>query len=353
MKKCAVFLVGLCLLLCGCGNETPKLLTPIGETEDTAKVTRGEMYDIETYETVVTSEYENVKIGSDCIVGNVNAMVGDRVTKGQVLISMNNAGVDSQIQSVDDQIEKAKIENDYMNDLQQYDIQIAELELQKAKNSGDSKQVSEKEGILKKAQSALASQKIEQEKNIAQLQMDKLDGDVSQGDVVANCDGTVCYMQNCNFGDKIAAGTVVAVIAKDDSKKLFGEYIEKSVLEEADKVYAVINEKEYAVTNVPYDQFELASRTFWDLPLYSTFYFEDDEGIENGMYATIVVESNYQENVLQVPSNSVYNDDTGYYVYLKEDDKFVRADIKIGGKTDTAIEIKDGLKEGDEVYVKP
>lgn len=353
MKKKICILLGMCFLLTGCGNKAPKLLTPIGETEDTAIVKMSEMYDIETYETTVTAEYSNVKIGADGVVANVNVKVGDKVKEGQVLVSMNNAGVDEQIESVDEQIAKAQVENEYMNDLLEYDIKIAELELLQARDSGDSKQVSAKESNLKRARSELASQKIEQEKELAQLQLDKLEGDATQGDVTANCDGTIVFLQKYNFGDTVAAGTVVAVIAKDNSKKLFGEYIEKQVLEAADKVYAVINEKEYAVTNVPYDQFELASRTFWDLPLYSTFYFEDDAAIKNGMYATIVVQSNYIENVLNVPANSVYADDTGYYVYLKKGDEFKRADVTIGARTATEIEIKEGLKEGDEVYVKP
>jgi len=353
MKKMIVILALVSVFLTACGNKAPELLTPVGESEDTAIVKIDEMYDIETYESTVTAEYENVKIGADGVVGNVNVKVGDKVKKGQVLITMNSEGVQKQVESVDEQIEKVQIENEYMNDLAEYDVRMAELEYKLAKESGDSKKVSEKERSLKAAQSNMASQKIEQEKNLAQLQLDKLEGDATQGDVVATYDGTIVYMQNCNFGDTIAAGTVVAVIAKDYSMKLFGEYIEKSVLAEADEVYGVINEKEYTVTNVPYDQFELASRTFWDLPLYSRFYFESDDAIENGMFGTIVVKSNYVEKALQIPSNALFQDNTGYYVYLKKKDKFERVDVKIGVKTKTAIEITEGLKEGDEVYVKP
>lgn len=341
------------VLLTGCGSKVPKLLTPVGEQEDTAIVTRGEMYDVENYESTVTADYQNVKISADAMVGSVDVKIGDKVQSGQVLITMNTNAVGQQVQTVEDQIEKKQRENDYLNDLSEYDIKIAELQLQQAKAGGDTREISSKSSALKKLESSYASQKIEQQKDLAQLQMDKMEGDSTQENVTAPYEGTVCYLYSCKTGDTISAGTVVAVIARDNSKKLFGEYIEKSVLADADRVYAVINEKEYTVTNVPYDQFQLASRTFWDLPLYSTFYFEDDDKIENGMYATIVIESNYVEDALQIPANALYSDNDGYYVYRKKDDKSERVDVKTGVKTKTAVEITEGLEEGEEIYVKP
>lgn len=110
---------------------------------------------------------------------------------------------------------------------------------------GDTREISSKSSALKKLESSYASQKIEQQKDLAQLQMDKMEGDSTQENVTAPYEGTVCYLYSCKTGDTIPAGTVVAVIARDNSKKLFGEYIEKSVLADADRVYAVINEKEY------------------------------------------------------------------------------------------------------------
>lgn len=353
MKKKFTALLLAVIMLTGCKSNVPKLLEPVGEQEDTAIVSKGEIYDIETYESTVTADYENVKIAADGMVGNVNVKLGDKVTAGQVLITMNTSAAGQQVQTVDNQIQKKQRENDYLNDLAEYDIKIAELNLQIAKSTGDSKEVSAKDGALKKLESNLAAEKIEQQKELAQLQMDKIEGDSTEGNVTAPFDGTVCYIHNCKPGDTITAGTVVVVVAKDKSMKLFGEYIEKDVLAKAHKVYAVINEKEYSVTNVPYDQFELASRTFWDLPLYSRFYFEDDPTIENGMYATIVIESNYKENALQIPSNALYSDKEGYYVYKKNGEEYQRVNVKIGVQTVTAVEITEGIKEGDEIYVKP
>ena len=87
------------------------------------------------------------------------------------------------------------------------------------------------------------------------------------------------------------------------------------------------------------------------------------------MYATIVVESNYVEEALQIPANALYSDREGFYVYKKKDKEkkkdekkgedendgkdYERVNVKIGTQTVTAVEITEGLKEGDEIYVKP
>ena len=112
-------------------------------------------------------------------------------------------------------------------------------------------------------------------------------------------------------------------------------------------------EKEYNVTNHPYEQFENNQRLFFKLPLYSKFFREEAPEIKVGMYASIVVITDYLEDALYVPENAVLSDEEGYYVYKKEGKDFVRQNVSIGHTTDTSTEIKEGLKEGDEVYVKP
>lgn len=83
---------------------------------------------------------------------------------------MNTNAVGQQVQTVEDQIEKKQRENDYLNDLSEYDIKIAELQLQQAKAGGDTREISSKSSALKKLESSYASQKIEQQKDLAQLQ---------------------------------------------------------------------------------------------------------------------------------------------------------------------------------------
>ena len=52
------------------------------------------------------------------------------------------------------------------------------------------------------------------------------------------------------------------------------------------------------------------------------------------------------------PINALYRDSSGSYVYLNEDGERKRVAVTVGIQTDTVAEIKEGLQEGDEIYVK-
>ena len=87
--------------------------------------------------------------------------------------------------------------------------------------------------------------------------------------------------------------------------------------------------------------------------MFSTFYMEEAPEITTGMFASVVVITNYVDSALQIPENALLSDEEGYYVYKKDGKEFKRQNVKTGHMTQTAVEIKEGLKEGDEVYVKP
>lgn len=355
MKKRIVAFVGICLLLSSCSfQKAPKLLEPVGEKDDSAVVIRGELYNIESFDSAITCQTETIKMPSDGIVKGINVELGDEVSAGQVLVALDGDRISSQVNTVEDEIAKKQADNEYMNQLAEYDIQIAELELQEIKRTSVStKDVSAKTGEVQKLKSKLAQDKIIQQQEIAKLQLDKTTGTTAGGDLATESAGTVVYLNTGEEGAILPAGTVVALVAKKDTKQLFGTYIDIWKVKAAHRIYAKIGDKEYSVTNVPYDTVTLSLRIAYKLPLYSTFYIEDAPELTIGMYASIVVISDYVEDALQIPDNSLFTDVDGSYVYKKKDGEFVRQEVKTGQETETMVQITEGLEEGDEVYVKP
>lgn len=355
MKKRIVVFVGICLMLSSCSfQKAPELLEPVGEKDDSAVVIRGELYNIESYDSAITCKTETIKMPSDGVVQSINVKLGDEVSAGQVLVSLDGDSISSQINTVDEEIAKKQADNEYMNQLAEYDIQIAELELQEIKQTSKSTtDISKKNGEIQKLKSKLQQDKVSQQQEIANLQLDKTTGTTAGGNLTAESNGTVVYLNTGEEGSIIPAGTVVALIAKTDMKQLFGTYINIMKVNNAHRIYAKIGDKEYNVTNVPYDTVTLTERIARKLPLYSTFYIEDAPELTIGMYASIVVISDYVEDALQIPDNALFTDVDGSYVYKKKDGEFVRQEVKTGLETETMVQITEGLEEGDEVYVKP
>lgn len=355
MKQRIITVLMSCLFLCGCtAKDVPQLLEPAGETTDSAKVTIGEMYNVATYNSAVTSEWREIKMPEDGIVKGANVQIGDSVNKGDKLLTLDKEAEGSQTSDIDKKIKELEKEHAYLNEIDEYDLEILRYELEQIndmENNVYTKQKKEKEIEEKRAE--IEKQKVEQQKEIAELQLTKMEGTSAGEDIEATHKGKVVYLNAGNNGSVIAAGTVVAILALDDSKILFGDYIDRETVRQAHRIYARIGEKEYKVTNVPYEQFELNQRLFFKLPLYSTFYIEEAPEITQGMFASIVVISDYVENALQIPENALLSDEEGYYVYKKNGEKFDRQNVTVGHMTETAVEITSGLKEGEEVYVKP
>lgn len=356
MKKKVIMGLAVCILLSGCSKaKVPELLEPAGETTDSARVVVGEMYNVSTYNSAVTSEYKEIKLANDGIIKNVNVQLGDSIEAQSSIVTLDNELAGEARTDIDTKIAKLESENAYLNEIDQYEIQILEYELQliKEEDGNNNNKIKELTKEISEKKSKLEKKKVEQQKEIAELQLSKSEGATEGGEVLSPWDGTIVYLNTGAKGSVVKAGTVIAIVAKKDSKILFGDYIERETVSNAYRIYARIGTKEYNVTNVPYEQFELNQRLFFKLPLYSTFYMEEAEEITQGMFASIVVITDYKENALQIPVNALLSDEEGYYVYKKNGKEFERQNISVGHMTDTAIEVTEGLAEGDEVYVKP
>ena len=172
-------------------------------------------------------------------------------------------------------------------------------------------------------------------------------------EITAPFSGKVVYITQTAVGDKITSFSTVASIADDSRPSIVSEYLSDSVINSADQLYAQVLGNRYEITHVPMDREEYLQHILSGTDLYSEFSIENADGfIESGLYAAVTVIDNYQENVLVIPSNSLYRDEKGRYVYRVIDGERVRQDVTVGIVTDIEVEILEGLEEGDVIYVR-
>ena len=74
--------------------------------------------------------------------------------------------------------------------------------------------------------------------------------------------------------------------------------------------------------------------------------------LQAGQFAMVCIVTRKADQALLIPSNSLYSDSTGKYVYLIENGKRVRQNVKVGIATDWETQITEGLEEGAVIYVK-
>ena len=166
---------------------------------------------------------------------------------------------------------------------------------------------------------------------------------VGNSQIFAPYDGvvTACLAE----GATVAAGQPVIAVA--DTDRLYitvGSYLPPSEFGNYERVYAIVDGKEVEVSYVEELMEEEGAYTYY------TAEETGDAGM--GDFVLICMVGNFHPEVLSVPSNAVYRDSTGTYVYLMEDNTRVRKDVTLGYSGTVYVEIAEGLQEGDRVYVK-
>ncbi|WP_310394246.1 efflux RND transporter periplasmic adaptor subunit [Hymenobacter sp.] len=123
------------------------------------------------------------------------------------------------------------------------------------------------------------------------------------------------------FATSVRAGDVVSVLDETTNKKY------------AAKVYAVD------------PQIDPVSRT---QPVRARFANTNNE-LRPGAFVRVNLQLGETETALQVPTESVIPEASGYSVYTVKNNKMVPKKVKIGIRSDKVIQITDGLAVGDSV----
>lgn len=361
MKKCLALTMTLFVLtgLLGCGGdgmEAPKLLEPVAVKMDVAKVQRGDLYKVATYNGEVVPYVEELHFSVDGYLEEISVMMGDTVEKGEVLATLSEEKIREQIETLNEEIEDLVKQGEYSDRLAAADIEIAKEELAILQEA----EASEQECKVKELEVQKLELKLEQAKEMRSLELSEkqssletLQKKTENNEIIAPYSGTIVYISDVENADAIQAYEPVIYIADDTRLSLSSEYVSEADIAGADKIYAKIQEKEYEITYIPYEKSEYVTMLLSGLEVTSKFSIDAGaEALSGGEFAAVMVLSSYREDVLTIPANALYRDENGRYVYKQVDDARVRCDVTVGLVTDTKAEITEGLQEGDVVYVK-
>lgn len=342
MRKIICLLLPI-LLLCGCsGNrEVPELLEPAKVEADIETATRGEIFNVVMYEASIEPEVFGQSFGSGGSIDDLNITLGDVVSAGDVLATLDMTDTQLQYDELAAQIE-------YRTTNHEFDMRRLELEAQLAESYGGTGAL---EAQLIRLQAEQQQQLFSAELETLVQQLEGLERSLKNHELTASCDGTVVKM-NVQPGGSVRGGSACVYIADDDTKVITCEYIPESEVDKCDRVYASIGGVEYDVEYQPYEREVYLQLSISDAELTSTFSIKDPtEDIENGMFTCVYLVTDYVEDALKVPANAVHKDSGGNYIYLEQNGEQVKQYVEIGVVTSAEVQIISGLEEGDAFYV--
>ncbi len=398
MKKMQAMAILLCLLvgLAGCkeaADAVPEeivLLEPVNANVTSEEAAYRNLYNATIYQTTVMPRMEEYAFEEAVQITDIRALPGERVQKGQILVSADTGKLDRQIEQLEEKL--AGLQEEYLISRRKAERKLAELQAQaeqlsdivenleedepaeyitdasgiRQENAAYAKWQKEYNDYRWKCQAQLDANRIEEtslrqkqelyelEYSYYQENLDALRTEREESMLRAETEGVVMAVGRTEYGT-YRADAGEAVIAVGDMSRLVlkCEYVSKNVVDRAEEVYAVIGGKRYALEYQPMDSGEYIRRRSSGETVYSSFEILDDSGeLQVGDGAVLVLLSRKREGVLAVPESAVALGDGMPYVYVLKDGESIRRSVQTGMSDGVYTEILSGLEAGELVKVE-
>lgn len=376
-----------------------ELLDPVNTVAEYEVAACRNLYDVDIFSASVLPYVEEYSFAGDATFAGYGALPGEQVEKNDTLVYSDSEDMDERIQSMEEQLQN--MDEDYLTykqDLEEEWVETkATLHMYKQmydmclsnepapyvqpENDGTSEgtatdtsyaewqraysiwqqQTREWEGKYRK----LAHSIDVQEKALAQRtalyqldrdyyvkQIERVKKDRKDGSIIAGMDGEIVAITDWVYGEKVSKETSVIAVGDMSTKVLKCNYINSSIISGADEIYAFIDGKKYDVEYQTMSAEEYTEISASGETVYSTFYLQDEEDeVEIGDFAVIVVVGERKENVLSVSKEAIHKDQAGRYVYVLEGEESIYTYVETGMSDGAYTEIKSGLTEGQKVLL--
>lgn len=285
------------------------------------------------------------------IFGQYYADIGEEVSKGELLASLDTTSLERDLSRLINHRNTARFR--YITQQDEYLARL--LELRVTLESIQKQEIQGNElAVKKQIEIALEQQNLSQK--LMDLELKELENQISKLKeatyhqyMIAPCDGVVVGLTNFWEQNSVGTDTIAVTLAIDEKPYLSCEFLSETKLNDCVEYYALVGGKRYNISYVPPEKSAGTSKK----SATTKFEFAPEEtSIAIGDSAILVMVEQKVVNVLTVPADVVYEDTSGEYVYIVDNDSRIRRNIETGLSDSYGIEVKSGLQEGDNVYVK-
>ncbi|MCR5768008.1 MAG: hypothetical protein K6G45_05910 [Lachnospiraceae bacterium] len=322
------------------GTHTTTLMEAANAKLDSAIASKMDLSRTSVYDASIVPAFEELGFDIDGYIYGIYVSPGTEVEEGEVLASLVSKEYD-ELKSLKSEIKELKSSNE-----ERFKKLDAEIEL--AKLAGEYTAERELEVKHEKEQAELKLQ-IKQER-LEQLESE----DIGFRYILAPADTTAIAALNARKGTFVRAGSSVVALETEGDVTITCAFIGENVIKGLYDYYALVDGQRVEIEYIPYTKKELKDLSTNGISPTSKFRIkgETNVSLKPGDYVTIITISDFKEGVIAIPSNAVYSDSNGQFVYVVENDQRIRKNVVTGVSDSTYTEIIEGLQEGEMVYVK-
>lgn len=350
-------------------EETIQLIEPAAEVAGSETVMRRDMYMAKVYEVMVDPYVEEYSYEETRNFLPTGRRIGDTVAAGDIIYRADISSLAPRIEKLTEKLEE--LEESYaeyyydirtkLND-QNWELKKLERELEDIRDEEpgsrrdpdyDAWRKSERKAVgaydkmeldilVNEAALSEREELLHLDYNYYAEQLQELLLQNEAGVLFSHINGQIVYLEMCDEGNAIQAGTVVAAVADMNRKQLVCTGLDSAAKYGIQEKYAYFNGKKY---DVVYDEASSSASS-------SVFLLQDPKGeVPVGSYGNLVIYSSMKRQVVTVSREAVHNAGREHYVYVLEEGKPVSRSVRIGVMDDLYIEILSGLEEGETVFL--
>lgn len=376
-KQSALIVLLSAMLLCtSCGQsagQTPELLEPAEIMAACRPVERGNIGNVQfLLATVVPMEYCSC-FDSSVTVEQIYVSVGDEVKKGDVLAKADTASAKQQLDGLNRQLRQEKeiyALNHKVAQLTADDLKkrIKEARSRKTQNmdeTEETEQQEETEQEPEESEESLRIQLAEHEENTAYdtklynyrisklaLSIREKERIVKEGTLKAAHGGKVTCIKNLMVSREAFAGEVIVSYSSDEATYLEVQdtTVDAYKFQDYQKKYILAGGVEYDVEEITYSTQEMILAKINSRFPNLRFACPKNASLKTGDTYPVCFVKERVNDVLLTGNDSLYEDGSTTYVYVKDGDSRIRREVTTGLSDQYYTEIKEGLSEGELVY---
>lgn len=253
----------------------------------------------------------------------LNFQEGSRVSRGQLLVKINDADLQANYKKL------------------QLQYALADQKLQREKKLLDINGISQEEFDI-----------IQNQYNVIKSEMDFATAQIAKTEIKAPFDGVI-GLKHVSEGAYVSSNTVIANIQQINPVKIDFSVSERysSIVKKGDKLSFTIegNEEKFMAQIFAIEpKIDMATRTLQVRAICSN----TKGDIYPGSFARVQLALNDIDSALMVPTEAVIPDLKGKKVYRIKDGKAESIKIITGLRTDEKIQVTEGLSIGDTIIVR-
>jgi HlyD family secretion protein len=366
MKKIIfiIFMVFLSACVTRADIPPPALVQPVSIKADTAFVARGTVERVDQHRSFVRLRSEGLFFRDTGLrFGEYFVLSGERVVEGQLLAALDTERIEKQIADEEERLQRMRTEQSFETRAIALDIDITRAEYVKMKRNMD---------INERQMEALDKKRLEIDKkelDLAQLlerqaltlrhseiYLNELKALLPETKMYAPYDGIITFLARRVPGDYVEP--FVPLVFISDETFSFVEFAgdNQGVVGRGHIMRAFYGDEVFGLERIPLTRQEMLFYNMRQMVAPVRLMLTDTSQSlpPPGTFLTLRVYSGIAEDVLYIPANALfYNAEMGHYVYRMENGNKIPVEVEAGINTEVYTEIKYGLREGDEIFVKP